>query len=207
MKFAVIAANGRTGKEFVDVALENGHKVKAGIFGGHALKLDKDLELVECDATDIKDIEKLIEGCDAVLSFIGHGKKSPPTVQTDGIKNVIKACKKLSIKRVISMTGTGVRFPGDNVTLVDKVLNKSISIIDPERVEDGISHAEKLKNSDLDWTLIRVLKLTNGSANEFSLKENGPAKIFVPRREVAEACLQVLEDKSFIQEAPVISNN
>lgn len=205
MKIAVIAANGRTGKEFLETALNHGHKIRAGVFGGHSLKLDKELELVECNATKLADIEKLIKGCDAVASFIGHGKKSPPTVQTDAIKNVIKASKKMGLKRIISLTGTGVRFPEDKITYIDKILNFSIYKIDPQRVNDGIAHAEVLKASNLDWTIIRVLKLTDANPGSFTLKSNGPTKILTPRKEVALACLQVLEEKSFIKEAPIIS--
>ena len=53
--------------------------------------------------------------------------------------------------RLISLTGTGVRFPGDKITLIDRILNLSISIIDPKRIKDGKNHVTLLKNSDLDW--------------------------------------------------------
>ena len=204
MKLAVVAANGRSGKAFVDAALENGHRVKAGIFGGDSLKLDKDLEVVKCDATKEEDLEKLMKGCDAVLSFIGHSNKSPATVQTDAMKKIVQVTNKLDIKRVISLTGTGVRFPDDKISLLDKVLNFAVQKFDPERVEDGIKHAKVLEKSDLDWTIIRVLKLTDGKAQDFTLRSGGPAKLFTTREEVALACLEVLEESSYIQKAPVI---
>jgi hypothetical protein len=59
--------------------------------------------------------------------------------------------------------------------------------------------------SGLDWTIIRVLKLQNIRTKPFELLENGPTKLFVSREEVAQAVLQVIEDKSFIQQAPIIS--
>lgn len=205
MKIAVVAANGRSGKEFVLAALKNGHEVHAGVYRNYQFDENPRLEIVQCDATDPKQIQNLLNGCDAVVSFIGHGRKSPASVQTDAISNVINAAEETGIKRVVSLTGTGVRFPGDNITLMDRILNFSIGTIDPKRVNDGKKHVEILKRSDLGWTIIRVLKLTNGKPKPFTLNQNGPTKLFTPRSEVALACLEVLQNNSFIKQAPIIS--
>ena len=114
--------------------------------------------------------------------------------------------KSAGIKRIVSLTGTGVRFPGDRITIADRFLNLGIGIVDPARIEDGKNHVEVLKASNLDWTIIRVLKLQNVSSEPFQLLQNGPTKIYVGRTEVAEAVLQVLEQSSFIRQAPIICN-
>ena len=207
MKLAVVAANGRSGSVFVNEALRRGHSVKAGVYGQHSFSASENLEIVECDAQSKEQLRSLISGSDAVVSMIGHGKNSPAHVQTDAIKNIVEISKQLGVKRVISLTGTGVRFPGDKITLMDRLLNLSISIIDPKRVNDGIEHAKFLQTSQLDWTIIRVLKLTNGPAKSFSLTANGPTKVFTPRTEVALACLQVLEQGSYAGQAPIISKS
>lgn len=204
MKIAVIAANGRSGREFVATALNAGHTIRAGVRGAHSLNENPNLETVICDGTNPQDVLNLIEGCDAVASFIGHGRKSPAEVQTASIKNVIDACAQLGIQRVISLTGTGVRFPDDKITLIDRFMNFSISIVDRTRVQDGINHVEVLKKSNLDWTVIRVLKLTNASLHKFHLTQNGPTRIFTSRKTVAHASLEVLEQNSFIRLAPIV---
>ena len=112
--------------------------------------------------------------------------------------------KELDIKRLVSLTGTGVRFSADKISLIDRILNLSISIIDPARVKDGKNHVEVLKRSALDWTVIRVLKLQNVPPKPFELREHGPTKWYVGRQEVAQAVLQVLEQRSFIKQAPII---
>lgn len=204
MKIAVIAANGRSGSAFVKAALAAGHDITAGIYGSSKLEVQPRLSIQVCDATKEQDIQKLISGQDAVASFIGHVKGSPPRVQTKAIEEIIKAMTDLNLKRIISLTGTGVRFPNDKITLIDRFLNLSISIIDPNRVADGKSHVEVLKNSGLDWTVIRVLKLQDVRLRPFNLLENGPTKPFVGRDEVAQAILEVLEKNSFVQRAPII---
>lgn len=92
----------------------------------------------------------------------------------------------------------------DRIGIVDRVLNAGISIIDPERIQDGKKHVELLQNTTLDWTVIRVLKLQNIRPRPFSLKEFGPTKWVVGREEVAKAVLQVLEEESYIRKAPII---
>src|SRR5665213_407571 len=205
MKIAVIAANGRSGQAFVEAALTAGHSIRAGVRRKSRLKPHSNLMVVECDATNEAQLKNLLSGQEAVASFIGHVKGSEPDVQTVAIQQVADAMKALGVKRLISLTGTGVRFPGDKISLIDRFLNLSISIIDPARVEDGKNHVEVLKRSALDWTVIRVLKLQNVPPKPFQPREHGPTKWYVSREEVAQAVLQVLEQHSFIKQAPIIS--
>lgn len=205
MHIAVLAANGRTGKAFVEQALGARHLVHAGVYGNNSLSPHKDLKIMNCDATNEADVTNLLRSQDAVVSFIGHVKGSPPDVQTNAMRTLIHVMKKLHIKRVVSLTGTGVRFPGDKITLMDRALNLAVSIVDPARVNDGRKHVKMLQQSGLDWTVIRVLKLQNVTPRPFILTEHGPTKWYVGRGEVAQAVLQVLEQNNFVRQAPIIS--
>lgn len=205
---AVIAANGRTGKVFVEAALKAGYIVRAGIVGEAGFPPHKNLQVVGCNALDIDDVKKLLTGSDVAVSLIGHGKNSPARLQTDAVTNIIKAMNMIGIKRLISLTGTGVRFGNDTPSLADRLANIAIGVIDSARVKDGILHAEVLKDSQLDWTIVRVLKLTNGKHEgkvKFSL--NGPAEYLTPRRRVAAAILQLIREDGYIRQAPIITGN
>jgi hypothetical protein len=111
----------------------------------------------------------------------------------------------MGITRIISLTGTGVRMPGDNITLIDRILNMLVSIADPARVRDGIQHAHLLQQSQCEWTILRVLKLQNTPERPFHLKINGPTKLFVSRQDVAKAALEVIENHSFIRAMPILA--
>ncbi len=204
MKIAVIAASGRTGQAFVETALIAGHSIRAGVRGKSHLKPHPNLMVVECDATNEVQLKNLLLGQDAAASFIGHVKGSEPNVQTLAIQKVVDVMTGLGVKRLVSLTGTGVRFSGDKISLIDRFLNMSIGIIDPARVKDGKNHVGILKASGLDWTVIRVLKLQNVSPKPFELREHGPTKWYVGRQEVAQAVLRVLEQRSFIKQSPII---
>lgn len=205
MKVAVIAANGRSGRAFVDAALDAGMQVRAGVYGQAEFAYHKNLEVVVCDATDKKQVGNLLEGVDAVVSMIGHRPGSPAWVQTDATKTILAAVRKRGIVRFISLTGTGVRFDADKPGIIDRLANMAIKMIDPERIADGVAHAELLKSSQLDWTLVRVLKLTGGRhVGKVRLNLHGPAEMLTPRRRVAAAVVQLLQDNSFIRQAPII---
>lgn len=205
MKIAVIAANGRSGKIFVEQALKAGHTVRAGVYHTNNLPSHDRLQVVSCDATKPDDLTKLLTGQDAVASLIGHVKGSPPRVQTDAMRTLLEVMRELNLKRLVSLTGTGVRFPGDKITLVDRVLNLGVRLVDPDRIKDGHEYVKILQASDLDWTLIRVLKLQNTAPRPFSLRAHGPTKWYVSREDVAKAILEVLGENSFIRQAPIIS--
>lgn len=205
MNIAVLAASGRSGSAFTKYALAAGHSVRAGVYKTNNLEEHPNLITVECDATNKDDLANLIKGQDAVVSFIGHVKGSPAEVQTNSMKALAMAMREQNITRLVSLTGTGVRFPDDKVTLIDRILNLSISLIDPARIKDGKDHVAFLRQTDLEWTIIRVLKLQNIKAKPYVLKQNGPTKLFVGRDEVASAALKILEQNMFVRQAPIIS--
>jgi len=182
MRIAVIAANGRSGQAFVKHALAEGHIVRAGVHNVTKIPINHDnLTTVPCDASKSSDVRTLIEEQDAVVSFIGHVKDSLPDIQTQSIKTVIEVMQERGMKRIVSLTGTGVRLPGDKITFTDRLLNAAISLIDPARVKDGQDHFTCLRQSDLDWTVLRVLKLQNTPPVGYHLREHGPTKAYVSR--------------------------
>lgn len=204
MNIAIIAANGRLGKALVESALADGHIVRAGTRGASHFKENPHLTVIPCDATNYYEVKALIKGQDVVFSCIGHVRHSLPNVQTIATKTIMKAMKELGIKRFITLTGTGVRQPGDHITLIDRFLNFGIKILNPRRVMDGRRHVKVLEKSDSDWTVIRVLKLQFKNNRPYVLRENGPTFPFVSRMEAARAMLEVAENKTFIREMPII---
>lgn len=188
MRILVVGANGRTGQAVC------------------ALIPNDELVTFEGDVLDAENVSKQMPGVDAVISVIGHVRGSSAFVQTDGMKNIVAAMQQHGVDRIVSLTGTGVRYPGDTVTLIDRLLNFAIGIIDPKRVRDGVQHAKVLEASTLNWTIIRVLKLTNGKMrDDWHLSTNGPTLPYVSRKTVAAALVFVVTHASHSRQAPIIS--
>lgn len=205
MIVAVIGANGRSGKQFVQAALAAGMTVRAGVRGPHDLEEHDRMTVVACDALSRREIDELVKGSDAVVSLLGHGPGTAATVQKTAADYTLTAMKERGIKRFISLTSTGVRMPGDKPGVMDRFGNWLMSQANPDRVRDGAAHAQVMMRSDRDWTLLRVLKLTDGKHSGAAvLAQHVPSELFTPRARVAAAIVQLLQSDEYVRQAPVV---
>jgi putative NADH-flavin reductase len=207
LTIAVLGANGKSGKIFVETALAHGCKVRAGVYGKHDFTKHKNLKVIECDGMDEKSVDKLIKGSDVVVSLVGHTRRTPSNMQESTFQNIVSAMKKHQVKRVVSLTGTGVRVKGDMFTLSDFASRNIIKLIDNKRITDALAHYDILKKSKLDWTLLRVSRLHSKAPSRYIMRENGPAKSKVSRYEVADAILEVIDQNRFVRKSPIISRH
>lgn len=209
MKICVFGADGRTGVEVVKYALEKGHEVVAFVHNKNAEKyLPEDIDIVEGDILKYEDVEKAIGNyTDSIISVVGHVKGSDPLMQTKGIQNIVQVMHTKGVKRILSLTGTGARMKKDTPSFIDYVLNFFVRLVDPDRVRDGEEHLKVLENSDLDWTVLRVLKLTESEkeVQNYILTEGGPAELTTSRKKVAKILVDLGEEGDYIKKAPVVS--
>jgi len=208
MKICVFGADGRTGVEVVNYAKKQGYKVVAFVYSESSNKyFSNDIEIKKGDVIDYNSVLEAVRGSDTIVSVIGHIKNSDPLMQTKGIKNIVKAMEESGVKRVLSLTGTGARVENDKPSLVDRILNFFVSIVDPERIRDGIEHVKVIRKSNLDWTVVRVLKLSKSEseADEYKLTDGGPAELQTSRKKVAKVLVDLINDKKYIGKLPVIS--
>jgi len=208
MKVCVFGAGGRTGVEVVKYAMSVGYSVTAVVYDDNAKEyLPADVEIIQGDVLNYHDVERAVRGAGAVISVVGHIKGSDPLMQTKGMTNIVRAMNEAGVVRVLSLTGTGVRIDGDTPSVLDQILNVAVRLIDPKRVKDGIEHARVLQHSDLEWTVVRVLKLSKSELpiTDYVLTEGGPAEQLTSRKKVAHVLVDLLEDQKFICKMPVVS--
>lgn len=204
MRVAVLGASGRTGILVVEELLRRGHTVNGLTFKRPEYE-KPGLLWIEGDATRQVDLAKCFEGVDAVISTLGHTRQTKTPIQTDSMKAIIEVLGTSKV-RLVSMTGTGVRQPGDRPSIIDRLMNVGVSVADPKRVSDGIDHAKVLADSNLDWVILRVLKLANGdNVQKVQLTPYGPAKTFINRRTVAKLLVDLIETDAWSQKMPVAS--
>lgn len=128
-------------------------------------------------------------------------------MQTKGMQSIVQTMKAHGVSRFLSLTGTGVRIVGDRPSILDRILNITVGIVDPDRVNNGIEHEKILQSSGLVWTVVRVLKLSKSdkSFKSYELTEGGPAEMVTSRKKVAHVLVDLVEDKKYIGKMPVIS--
>lgn len=207
MKICIFGADGRTGVEVVQAALKAGHEVIAFVYNQKSANMFPSEVVVKVG--DIMNYEKVLDaitGSNTIISVVGHISGSDPLMQTKGIANIVKAMKEQGISRILSLTGTGAREDYDSPSLLDKILNFFIKFVDPERINDGVQHVRVLKESGLDWTVLRVLKLTNSSAEitNYELNDGGPVEWTTSRKKVAKILVDLISNNSYIKKLPVV---
>jgi uncharacterized protein YbjT (DUF2867 family) len=112
------------------------------------------------------------------------------------------------VKRLISMTGAGVPDPDDVFQGGGIILTKALELLQHDRVADGWAHAEVIRSSDLDWTIVRCPKLTNVPATNKYKTGYIKAGLFdtIARADVADFILRCLQKREYIHSAPIITN-
>ncbi len=209
MKIALFGATGKVGQHLVDQALERGDEVTAFVRDPSKLTTQqhKRLKVVQGDVLDPKDVEQAVAGTDAVLSTIGHTKTSSKDVLAEGIKNIIAAMNKHGVRRLVSLTGAGVRDPKDEPKLVDRIIGWLLKLLQKELLEDAIEQARMVKESHLDWVIVRAPVLTEGEKKgEYRIgyvgKESGTT---LSRADVADFMLKQTTDDTYLHQAPMVS--
>lgn len=207
MKIAIFGATGKTGRELVKQALENGDEVTA--FARTPAKLDdlkrENLKIVQGDVVNYADVEKAVVGQDAVLSALGSPTlKSDDTTVSVGTKNIIKAMKETGVKRFVCETSLGV---GDSHGQPGFFFTK---ILIPLLLKNAFAEKEiqerDIKASDLDWIIVRPGGLTNGERT--SKYRSGLDKAIsgrISRANVAEFMLKQLTSAEYLRQTPAIS--
>lgn len=120
---ALFGATGRTGRRVLERALRAGYAVRA--LARDPSKLPPDhprLTVIVVDVLDPRAVERTVAGADAVLNLVGHVKGSPPMLQTDATRNVIASMEQLGIRRLVTLSGGGLRAPEDRPRAADRAM-------------------------------------------------------------------------------------
>lgn len=208
-KIALIGATGKTGQQFLEQALAKGYTVKALVRNPDKIGQKSHLlELVKGDVLDYNTVNKTIEDCDLVVSLFGHVKASPEWLHTNGTENIIKAMKHNGLTKIISLSGGGLPFPEkDQPKFPDKMIRFIMKLSVPKVLNDAIRHAEVLKNSGLDWVIVRGPRLTDGEKKgNYRIEWVGVnASTSISRADLADFIVGLVESSKFDRQMPFVS--
>lgn len=160
MRILVVGASGRTGRHLVEQALGHGHEVTAFVREAARLGItDPYLRVVEGDVTKPETLSPAVERQDAVVSVIGAPPGREVHTFSDGSANLIRSMTARGVRRLVVLSSSGVGATGD-VPLRFRALlalpGMRAVYEDLQRMEDDVML------SDLDWTIVRPSRLTDG---------------------------------------------
>lgn len=160
---------------------------------------------------DLAAIEDAIKGSDAVMETVGSYSK--------GTANIIQIMTQLHVKRLIVVSTTNVKDSQDLpdrkfavLLAITRGLLKLIGLFNSQiyhAVAEVRKSAEIVRNSNLDWTLVRVAGLTN-QAKSNHVKSGylgqGIIGFSTSRADMADFFLSQATDTTYIRQAPAISS-
>jgi putative NADH-flavin reductase len=205
MRMTIFGATGGTGTQLVRQALEEGHDVTTVVRDPARLDVEahERLRVLTAEVTDPAAIVPAVEGADAVLSALGPRGRGSSTICADGVRSIIETMSKTGVRRLLVCSAAGP-FPGPG----DDVLTRYV--VKPLILERFLKHAfedtrraeQEVRACDLDWTLVRPSRLTDGppagryrTAIDTGLRRGWR----ISRADVAACMLTLITDDSVIR--------
>jgi len=207
MDLIIFGSTGPTGRLLVQQALEQGHRITA--FARSPAKMTiqhANLSIAQGDVLDYASVEAAVKGKDAVLSALGVRKLGRTAVLSEGTRNILMAMEEHGVRRLIQMSSLGVgeskgQFPWHLEILVWLFLR---NIYADKEVQERF-----IRESSVDWTIVRPAALTNGprrgAYRAWIGKPDPPIKGRISRADVAEFVLKQLTDDRYLKQAPGLS--
>jgi putative NADH-flavin reductase len=199
MRVIVFGASRGTGRQVVARALAQGLEVTA--FARTASSLDGQAHVVQGNVGDARAVDAAIAGHDAVISTLGVGKPlTADPVVVQGVTHIVEAMKRRGVRRLIYQSFIGV--PESRAAAGWLIANVARHPLRHE-ITDHEQKEAVVRGSDLDWTIVRPPKLTDGSATgRYRAGEDLEAGVFFPRlsrADVADFIVRELLDATFVQ--------
>ncbi len=216
MKLTIFAATGGIGRQALEQAVAAGHDVTAVI--RDPKKLSEEVRIVTADlaAPDPTTLQSAVEGADAVLSGLGPRSVSEAGIASQGTRAIVQAMKATDVRRIVVVSAAPVstvpspgrpkppkRDPGDGFfmrnllgTLIRTALRKPYA--DLALMEDI------LRDSGLDWTVVRPPRLTDKPTTgtyRTAYGQNLRRGLLISRADVAHLMLRVLGQPETIKQA------
>ncbi len=207
-KISLFGASGKTGQEFLKLALARGYAVKALVRNpGKIMQAHPNLEILQGDILHPAEVAGTVAGTDVVVSVFGHVKGSPEWLQTNGTLNIVEAMKKADVRKIVSLSGGGLPYVADKPKLPDKIIRTMMKLLVPKVLNDAIKHAQILQQSNLDWIIVRAPRLnTTPAKGSYRVGWVGVnASTQIGRADLADFILKQVEDESFIGKMPFVS--
>lgn len=212
MKLLIIGATGPTGRELVKQALGQGHEITVLVRDATKAAFAPPVRMVVGNVLDAASLKAAVAGQDAVISALGSSPSGPfkePTMLTDGTRNLVAAMRAAGVDRLVLITGVGAgNSKGHGPWFYNGLIQP---LVLRGTYHDKTRQEQVVRDSGLDWTLVRPAILTNGPGKGLpavrALTTLAGIKAGTIRRtDVAAFCLDELTGCRFLRQAPLITH-
>lgn len=221
MKLTIFAATGGIGRQLLEQAVAAGHDVTAVVRNPN--KLSRDVHVVTADlaASDPAALESAVEAADAVLSGLGPRSASEAGVASRGTRAIVRAMQATHVRRIVVVSAAPIgtvpspgrpkppkHDPGDGF-LMRNLLSPLTKAALRKPYADLALMEDSLRDSGLDWTIVRPPRLTDKPLTgtyRTAYGQNLRGGAFISRADVAQLMLRVLGQPQTIKQTIGIAN-
>ncbi|HVJ06119.1 MAG TPA: SDR family oxidoreductase [Candidatus Saccharimonadales bacterium] len=208
MRLAIFGSTGGTGLELTRQALEKGHSVRVLVRNPNKMPLtNANMRIVLGSVLDHESVTKTVLGADAVLSCLGQRNLLRNThVVSVGTRLISEVMKEQGVRRLVVESAFGA---GESLALTTGLQKLVFATLLLAPYEDKNLMEPDVKNSGLEWTILRPTMLTNGPrTGRYSVTVGRrPETSRVSRADVAAAMLRAVEERLWIGEAPAVTGS
>ncbi len=215
MKLTIVAATGRIGHLVLEQAVDAGHDVTAVV--RHPDRLSRDVHAVPVDLShpDSRKLEMAVVDADAVLSGLGPRNRSDAGITSRGTRAIVAAMQATGARRLVVVSASPMgtvpspdrprppkHDPGDGFFMRHLFSPIARTAFHEHYVDLGITE-DLVRDSGLDWTIVRPPRLTNGpitGSYRTAVGCNVRGGFSVSRADVAHLMLRAIDDPESIKD-------
>jgi len=213
VKLTIIAASGGIGRQLLAQAQAAGHEVTAVV--RDPAKLPPQVRSVAADlsAPDPTALRNAVSGADAVVSGLGPRSRSDAGIAARGTRALSEAMRAVGARRIVVVSAAPAgtvaspgrphpprHDPGDGF-LMRSLLTPLVKLAIGYVYTDLALMEDVLRESDLEWTVVRPPRLTNGRPTRTyrtAYGRNLRRGLFVSRADVAHLMLRLIDQPESI---------
>lgn len=212
MYITLFGASGAIGKILLEEALKDkDNTVTAYVRNPDRLKTaHPNLKIIVGELDNQALVHQAIEQSDVVISTLGPAlsRKAKGTPVADGHETIINAMTKFNKKRLITLATPTLQAEEDKKQFSTVLPSIMAKLFLPNGYLEMKKMEKLIKNSPLDWTVVRIINPNIKYQNQdytFSFGDK-PAKMGVSRENVGKFMYRVASENLYIKKMPIIFN-
>src|SRR5262245_62679374 len=198
MRLLILGATGGVGRALIEQAAARGHSVTAFVRSPHKLGTPpEDVTVQRGDPLSVSELRAVLPGHDAVLTAIGPPGPGRTTVMRDSGHRTVEAMLAVGPRRLLAVSVAAL-FPDAGViaALFRRTLLRNV-------VTDAAEMEQAVMSRDLDWTIVRPPRLTNGPRTRRYRSADGHlprGRMWISRADVAHFLLDEMQQSQHLHQ-------